>query len=104
MDSEKKSVNIPWLKVIGQGYIGGIAILIAFSWKFLLGLLVVAVGYFFIDGRTSEGRDSWVDLDLALRGLIGLFALSTFITVIFLFHMLFSYKIWARIAVSTGSR
>ena len=97
MDSEKKSVNIPWLKVIGQGYIGGIAILLAFSWKFLLGLLVVAVGYYFIDGTTSEGRDSWVDLDLALRGLIGLFALSTFITVIFLFHMLFSYKVWARV-------
>ena len=97
MDSEKKSVNIPWLKVIGQGYIGGIAILIAFSWKFLLGLLVVAVGYYFIDGTTSEGRDSWVDLDLALRGLIGLFALSTFITVLGIFHMLFWYKVWARV-------
>ena len=95
MDSEKKSVNIPWLKVIGQGYIGGIALLIASSWKYLLGLLVVAVGYYFIDGRTFEGRGSWVDL--SLRGLIGLFALSTFITVIFIFHMLFSYKVWARV-------
>ena len=98
MDSEKKSVNIPWLKVIGQGYIGGIALLIASSWKYLLGLLVVAVGYYFIDGRTSEGRESWVDLDLALRGLIGLFALGTFITVLGIFHMLFWYKTWARIA------
>ena len=96
MDSEKKSVNIPWLKVIGQGYIGGIALLIASSWKYLLGLLVVAVGYYFIDGRTFEGRGSWVDL--SLRGLIGLFALGTFITVLGIFHMLFWYKTWARIA------
>ncbi len=96
MDSEKKSVNIPWLKVIGQGYIGGIALLIAASWKYLLGILVLVLTVYFT--KEEGGGGSWVDLDLALRGLIGLFALSTFITVLGIFHMLFWYKPWARIA------
>ena len=95
MDSEKNSVSIPWLKVIGQGYLGGIALLIASTWKYLLGLLVVALIYYF--SETEEGeRSAWGDN--SLRVAIGVFALGTFITVLGIFHMLFWYKPWARIA------
>ena len=95
MDSEKNSVSIPWLKVIGQGYIGAIALLIASTWKYLLGLLVVVVTIYFT--QTEQGGGSaW--RDNSLRAAIGVFALGTFITVIGIFHMLFSYKTWARIA------
>ena len=93
MDSEKKSVNIPWLKVIGQGYIGGIALLIAALWKYLLGILVLVLTVYF---TKEEGGVSWGDN--SLRAAIGLFALGTFITVLGIFHMLFWYKTWARIA------
>ncbi|MBG29269.1 MAG: hypothetical protein CMI31_04615 [Opitutae bacterium] len=94
MDSEKNSVSIPWLKVIGQGYIGGIALLIVSAWKYLLGLLVIALTIYFTE--TEKGGNAW--RDNSLRGAVGLFVLSTFITVIGIFHMLFSYKTWARIA------
>ena len=95
MDSEKKSVNIPWLKVIGQGYIGGIALLIASTWKFLLGLLVLVLTVYFTETENGGGI-SW--RDNSLRAAIGVFALGTFITVLGIFHMLFWYKTWARIA------
>ncbi len=95
MDSEKKSVNIPWLKVIGQGYIGGVALLIAASWKFLLGILVLVLTVYFTEEEGDVGS-SWGDN--SLRAAIALFALGTFITVIGIFHMLFWYKVWARIA------
>ena len=94
MDSEKKSVNIPWLKVIGQGYIGGIVLLIASSWKFLLGILVLVLTVYFTE--EEGGGSSWGDN--SLRAAIGIFALGTFITVLGIFHMLFWYKTWARIA------
>ena len=94
MDSEKKSVNIPWLKVIGQGYIGGIVLLIASSWKFLLGILVLVLTVYFTE--EERGGSSWGDN--SLRAAIGIFALGTFITVLGIFHMLFWYKTWARIA------
>ena len=95
MDSEKKSVNIPWLKVIGQGYIGGIALLIAASWKYLLGILVLVLTVYFTK-EEGGGGSSWGDN--SLRAAIGIFALGTFITVLGIFHMLFWYKTWARIA------
>ena len=95
MDSEKKSVNIPWLKVIGQGYIGGIALLIASSWKFLLGILVLVLTVYFTEEEGDVGS-SWGAN--SLRAAIGIFALGTFITVLGIFHMLFWYKPWARIA------
>ena len=95
MDSEKKSVNIPWLKVIGQGYIGGIVLLIASSWKFLLGILVLVLTVYFTEEEGDAGS-SWGDN--SLRAAIGIFALGTFITVLGIFHMLFWYKTWARIA------
>ena len=96
MDSEKKSVNIPWLKVIGQGYIGGIALLIASSWKFLLGILVLVLTVYFTKEEGGVGvGSSWGDN--SLRAAIGLFALGTFITVLGIFHMLFWYKVWARV-------
>ena len=95
MDSEKNSVSIPWLKVIGQGYLGGIALLVASTWKYLLGLLVVALIYYFSETE-EEGKSAWGDN--SLRAAIGVFALGTFITVLGIFHMLFWYKPWARIA------
>jgi hypothetical protein len=95
MDSEKNSVSIPWLKVIGQGYIGGIVLLIASTWKFLLGLLVVVLTVYFTETE-NEGGISW--RDNSLRAAIGVFALGTFITVLGIFHMLFWYKTWARVA------
>ena len=95
MDSEKKSVNIPWLKVIVQGYIGGIALLIAASWKYLLGILVLVLTVYFTKEEGGVGS-SWGDN--SLRAAIGIFALGTFITVLGIFHMLFWYKTWARIA------
>ncbi len=94
MDSEKKSVNIPWLKVIGQGYIGGIALLIAASWKYLLGILVLVLTVYFTEEEGDAGS-SWGDN--SLRAAIGIFALGTFITVLGIFHMLFGYKVWARV-------